>query len=174
MRRRVGPHLPADSIVPLLTMVGGGAIALGAWLPWMSYFAGLYPLRGVIGVNGRLLLTVGIGGVVGGGVLAFRRASWEPRTRRRAKRVIASLGVLVVIAAVWLLAGVRELTRIHASNSMLVPRPGIGLEVVLVGGLLLAGVLLAPDAPAGSVQRRTRLRTTDAANSAAARATHGT
>ena len=130
------------SIAPLLAVMGGAAIAVGAWLPWMSYFAGLYPLRGVIGVNGRVLLAVGVVSVVSGLALARMTAV---SSRRFAKRSIAVLGVLVVIAATWLVIGVRELTRIRASNSMLAPRPGVGLLVVLLGGVLLALVSLAPE-----------------------------
>jgi hypothetical protein len=133
--------------VPLLTIVGGGAISIGAWLPWMSYFAGLYPLRGVIGVNGRVLLAVGIAVVVGGLVLARQQHETVrgARSRRILKRSFAALGALVMVAASWLVVGVRELTRPHASNAMFAPRPGVGLFVVLAGGALLAIVSLLPD-----------------------------
>jgi hypothetical protein len=132
--------------VPLLTILGGGAISIGAWLPWMSYFAGLYPLRGVIGVNGRVLLAVGIAVVLSGLVLARQQfeAMRGVRSRQLLKRSIAALGALVMVAASWLVAGVRELTRPHASNAMVAPRPGVGLFVVLAGGALLALVSLLP------------------------------
>ena len=134
--------IPPRSTAPLLAIVGGGAIAVGAWLPWMSYFAGLYPLRGIIGVNGRLLLGAAVVGVVAGIVLARSRA---PRVRRYTRRGVVALGALVMLAAVWLLIGVRELTRVRAANAMFAPKPGGGLVVVLVGGALLALAAAVPD-----------------------------
>lgn len=129
-------------MAPLLAVAGGGAVAVGAWLPWMSYFAGLIPLRGIIGINGRLLLGAGVVGVAVGISLARDRGR---RSRRAARWGLSVLGIGVVAAAGWLLLGVRELTRIRMANSMLAPRPGVGLLVVLVGGALLALVSVVPD-----------------------------
>ncbi len=52
-RPRVSRRLSAPA---LLIVLGGLGIGIGASLPWMYYFAGLVPLRGVIGLNGRLLM----------------------------------------------------------------------------------------------------------------------
>jgi hypothetical protein len=119
----------------MLALAGGATVVVGTWLPWMSYFAGLVPLRGLIGINGRLLLVAGVLGVVLGSA-----ASWSsaPRVRRLARPASGFIGVGVAAAAVWLLIGVHELTRVHMSNAMLVPRAGIGLFVVLAGGCILA------------------------------------
>ncbi|HXT14163.1 MAG TPA: hypothetical protein VN706_00950 [Gemmatimonadaceae bacterium] len=130
------------SVAPLLAVAGGGAIVLGAWLPWMSYFAGLVPLRGVIGINGRLLLGAGTITLLLAVVMAL---SAKPRVRAFARRSTGVLGVGVAVAAVWLLIGVRELTRVHTSNAMLAPRAGIGLAVVFAGGVVLAFAALVPD-----------------------------
>jgi hypothetical protein len=131
------------SAAPLLAWIGGGAVAGGAWLPWMSYFAGLVPLRGIIGLNGRLLLAVGVaGGLLG---VAMVRSARRPRVRRVARRATAVLGLGTAAAAGWLLLGVRELTRIHQSNAMLAPRPGSGLFVVLAGSSILVLTALVPD-----------------------------
>ncbi len=125
----------ARAIASLLALVGGGAIVVGACLPWMSYFAGLIPLRGIIGLNGRLLCAAGVLGVAAAGPLARARPG---RVRHVTRAGAAALGIAVSAAAVWLLIGVRELTEGRAAHSMLAPKPGIGLVVVFIGGLLLA------------------------------------
>lgn len=118
-----------------LALVGGGIVALGTWLPWMSYYAGLVPLRGLIGINGRLLFAAGVLGVVLGSA-----AGWasEPRVHRIARRAEGFVGLAVAAAAIWLLVGLHQLTRVNTSTAMLAPRAGIGLVVVLVGGCVLA------------------------------------
>jgi hypothetical protein len=137
---------------PLLALAGGGAIALGSWLPWMTYFAGLVPLRGWIGLNGRLLLGAGVIGLVVAVALAPRRGA---RTRGYARRVAALVGLGVVAAAAWLLLGVWDLTRIHAANAMVAPRPGFGLVVVLAGGAMLcASAWPAAKTRLGSVENQ--------------------
>jgi hypothetical protein len=123
------------TLAAMLALAGGATVIVGSWLPWMSYFAGLVPLRGLIGINGRLFLAAGIFGIVLGSAAIWSR---EPRLRRIARPVSGFIGVGVAAAAVWLLIGVHELTRVHMSNAMLVPRAGIGLFVVLVGGCILA------------------------------------
>ena len=76
------------SLAVVLAVAGGGIVIVGTWLPWMSYFAGIVQLRGLIGLNGRLLLVAGMLGVVSGSA-----ASWssEPRVRRIARRASGSI-----------------------------------------------------------------------------------
>jgi hypothetical protein len=125
-----------------LAIAGGAAVALGAWLPWMSYFAGLIPLRGLIGINGRLLLVAGVIGLSLGCALFWTAA---PKARAYARRASGLLGLVVGAASVWLLVGMWQLTRVHSSNAMMAPKPGIGLLVILVGGLLLSVAAVVPD-----------------------------
>jgi hypothetical protein len=122
-------------IAPSMAIIGGAAVVLGAYLPWMSYFAGLVPLRGVIGLYGRLLLGAGIIGVMFGCGLVRKSA---PTVRTYARRGAGLLGLGVATASAWLLIGVWQLTRVHPSNAMLAPRPGAGLLVILLGGCMLS------------------------------------
>ena len=138
-------------IAPLLALAGGGAVALGSWLPWMSYFAGLVPLRGWIGLNGRALLVSGLVAAALG--VALGRAHGA-RSRTAARWATGSLGVAVAAAAGWLLIGVRELTQLKSSNAMLAPRAGIGLVVVLVGGAALLVAAFVADSRALSIGDR--------------------
>jgi hypothetical protein len=140
---------------PLLALIGGGAVAVGSWLPWMTYFAGLVPLRGWIGLNGRLLLAASALGLVVAAALAPRRGT---RTRGYARGVAAVLGVAVVVAAAWLLLGVWQLTHVHGMNAMMAPRPGFGLVVVLAGGAMLcASAWRAKDARLSSLSQHGEL-----------------
>ena len=119
----------------LLIVLAGLAIGIGASLPWMYYFAGLVPLRGVIGLNGRLLLAAGVLCVALGVMLG--RGTWLGLHIVR-RRVTAVLGIVITCVAVWLLIGVGELARARGESAMLALRPGPGLFVVGLGGLLLA------------------------------------
>jgi hypothetical protein len=119
----------------LLIVLSGLDISIGASLPWMYYFAGLVPLRGIIGWNGRLLLAAGVLCVVLGVVLG--RGTWLG-LHIVLRRVTAALGIVIACVAVWLLIGVEELAGARGESAMLALRPGPGLFVVGLGGLLLA------------------------------------
>jgi hypothetical protein len=153
MMRAWRVHRSSFPAAPLLAWIGGGAVGVGAWLPWMSYFAGLVPLRGVIGLYGRLLLAAGVVGLMLGIAMAW---STRPRVRLVARRAAGVLGLAAATAAGWLLLGVWELTRVHRSNAMLAPRPGAGLLVVLLGGGVL--MLAAWVSDRSEMQRRDGLR----------------
>ena len=126
----------------LLIVFSGLGIAIGACLPWMYYFAGLVPLRGVIGLNGRLLLSAGAV-CVALGVMLGRGIRLGPPTLLR--RVTSALGVVITCVAVWLLIGVWELARARGESAMLALRPGPGLFVVGLGGVLLAFTACIPE-----------------------------
>src|SRR5881392_1398495 len=53
-------RLPSEERRFALAAVAGGALlAIGAFLPWLTLYAGLHPQRGVIGLNGRVLAAGG-------------------------------------------------------------------------------------------------------------------
>jgi hypothetical protein len=61
------------------------------------------------------------------------------------RRVTAALGVVITCVAVWLLIGVWELARARGESAMLALRPGPGLFVVGLGGVLLAFTACIPE-----------------------------
>jgi hypothetical protein len=126
----------------LLIVLAGLAIGIGASMPWMYYFAGLVPLRGVIGLNGRLLLAAGAL-CLALGVMLGRGTRLGPH--RVLRRVTAALGLVITCVAVWLLIGVRDLARAPGESAMLALRPGPGLFVVGLGGVLLALAACIPE-----------------------------
>ncbi len=136
------PRALRPDLAPLCAGVGGAVIALGSCLPWMYYFAGLVPLRGLIGLNGRLFFAAGAVSIA----LGLLRSRAVFATRDRWRVFTALIGATVSAGAVWLLIGVWELTRPHGSNAMLAPKPGSGLWVVLFGGVLVAFAAAVPPA----------------------------
>jgi hypothetical protein len=112
---------------------GGALVMLGAWLPWLTLFAGLQRYSGLIGVHGRLLFA--------GGGLAIIASLAMLRSRRRWVRwATVLLGVTLLGFNWWLLIGLNE-TLHHGLGTMLVPRPGPGLFVSSLG---IALVILSP------------------------------
>lgn len=142
------PTNPQERLVAAAAVVGGALIAIGAFLPWLSLYAGLHPLRGVIGLNGRLLVT---GGAVclGAGVRYWRRPT------PGLERGMAVLGWAVTGYAVWLIAQLFITYRELRTNPMLVPRLGPGLFLALAGSLVAgATATIACTATPRSLPRR--------------------
>ncbi|HKT60166.1 MAG TPA: hypothetical protein VJQ46_08955 [Gemmatimonadales bacterium] len=114
-------------------LAGGALVMLGAWLPWLTLFAGLQRYGGLIGAHGRVLFA--------GGALAFVAAAAMLGSGHRWIRGATVLFGLVLLGFdVWLLNGLVETLR-HGVGAMLVPRAGPGLFVASLG---IALVILGP------------------------------
>jgi len=118
------------------TLAGGALVMLGAWLPWLTLFAGLQRYGGLIGAHGRLLFAGGAIAVVAGLAMGRRHPRWLPRAT-------VLFGLVLLGFDLWLLDGLVETLR-HGVGAMLVPRPGpglfvasLGIALVIVGGLEL-------------------------------------
>jgi len=111
----------------------------GALLPWLTMFAGLQVYRGVIGLNGRLILGVGIVLSISG-VIGLARGL-NTRTLRVAGAVAAATALF---GGVLLYRMIEMWRNLSANDAMMIARPGIGLPCVLVGGLLSALALRQP------------------------------
>lgn len=121
--------------VGLAAIAGGSALIAGAWLPWLSLFAGLYPIRGIIGLNGRLIFVAGLAIVVLGAMLLRRDV-------RGASVMLGGAGVLLLALVAFIFVGIRHLTDGAGDQAMLVPQAGIGFWVVLLGAVLTAAAPL--------------------------------
>jgi hypothetical protein len=118
-------------------LLGSALVMLGAWLPWLTMFAGLQRYGGLIGVHGQLLFV--------GGALAFAASIGAVLMRRRwIRSATALLGLTLLAFISWLVAGL--LGMLHRDlNAMLVPRAGPGLFVSLLGAALVSiGPVIAP------------------------------
>jgi hypothetical protein len=117
------------------TIAGGALLAIGAFLPWLTLFAGLHPLPGVIGLNGRVFAAGGAVCLVAG-VRAWLRPAPVIRW------VVALLSGALAGFGVWLIVQLLITYRHLRANPMLVPRLGPGLFIA-VAGALVAGAMAA-------------------------------
>jgi hypothetical protein len=118
-------------------LLGGALVMLGAWLPWLTMFAGFQQYGGLMGVHGRILFA--------GGALAIVTSIGTLLTRRRWIRSgTALLGLTLLGFIGWLLAGLVGMLH-HDLSAMLVPRAGPGLFISLLGAALVSiGPVIAP------------------------------
>src|SRR5437764_10087408 len=125
----------------LAAVVGGVLMAIGAFLPWLTLYAGLHPLRGVIGLNGRFL-------VAGGALCLVAGVRGWLRPTPGVRWVVALLGGAFAGFGVWLI--VQLLITYHhlRANPMLVPRLGPALFIAV------AGATAAGTTPARALGRR--------------------
>jgi hypothetical protein len=124
-------------------LLGGALVMLGAWLPWLTLFAGLQQYGGMIGIHGQLLFAGGALAVIASlGALRWHR-SWI-------RWGTALLGLTLVGFTWWLLAGLVGVLHRDVS-AMLVPRAGPGLFVSSLGAAL---VLIGPAIVLGRDSRR--------------------
>ena len=116
-------------------VIGGTLIVAGAWLPWLTLFAGLHVYRGVIGLNGKLLLAAGLCCVIGGAWVTARGNS-------RVGRSIGVFGFAIGAACAWLIHRMVEMARdLATTDAMVIARPGVGLFLALAGAVLVAASL---------------------------------
>jgi len=113
-------------------IIGGALVGLGAFLPWVTFYAGLVPMSGVIGLYGRLL-------AAGGGVCLLAGAWLWLRPTRWLRRALALFGIGIAAFAIWLTVQLCSTYYGLKSNQMIVPQLGPGLFVALGGALLASG-----------------------------------
>lgn len=99
---------------------------LGAFLPWITFYAGLQKITGFSGANGKALVAAGLALCV----MAVLQWKAPSQTLRLAA---ALLGSLVVAAAVVLLVRANNMLQLQ-SMMMMVPGISYGLYVVMGGG----------------------------------------
>jgi hypothetical protein len=134
--RGPGPAASPQRRVAASVMAGGLLVMLGAWLPWLTMFAGLQRYAGVIGFNGRLLFASGVIAFVGG------LYSWWRSGSELVWGGVTILGLAITGFAGWLLLGLYQMVQ-HGLDAMLIARPGPGLFVVLLGALLITAAPLS-------------------------------
>lgn len=136
----------------LAAVVGGAAIADGAHLPWMSFYGGLKPMRGTIGVNGKAVFACGIVLALAGVVLALR-------PDRRIRIAIGTIGVVCAVYAAYIMIRIQmAVQHISSHDPMMFPKRGPGVFVIAVGGLIAATALLrrrGPSAPSDTAPMET-------------------
>jgi len=120
---------------PIILIAAGGVLTMvGSALPWMSMFAGLRQFPGLLGLNGWVLLVVGL------------TLSLTPLLERRGIRtaplaIVMSIGAMTVV--LYAGSGLLSLTS-DMGHALMVPRVGPGLPVALTGCVVsLAAAVVA-------------------------------
>lgn len=130
---------PTRARLPLtaLGVVAAGLVVVGALAPWLSFFAGLQPIRGTDGPWGLVLAGLGL---AAGAIATVHLFTAHPSSRWLLAG--AGFGVLTIAAplGVMLLAEFRML----AADPLLIARIEPGLGIVLLGGSLLAATSFVP------------------------------
>ncbi|HEX6809761.1 MAG TPA: hypothetical protein VF118_17370 [Gemmatimonadaceae bacterium] len=111
-------------------VLGGGLVATGALLPWITLFAGLQHYSGLIGLYGWLVLGGGVASVAVGVAMYRRPARWLPLGG-------LTIGLTLTIFTGWLVERLFETMR-GVGDAMLVARPGPGLFVAMAGAVLVS------------------------------------
>jgi hypothetical protein len=130
-----------------LTAVAAGALILtGALLPWVEAFAGLLPISGIRGGNGRVLAAAG--------AVVAAAGLWQLARGGQAARWLAGLaGFAAAGFSGYLLIQLVRTVRDLGGDSMVIARPGPGLPVVLAGSLAAFATLLFPPSAQGTLRR---------------------
>lgn len=139
------PPRVRESLIAVVAACGGLVIAAGAFLPWLSLYAGLHPMRGVVGLYGRLVAAAGVVCLVAG-----VRHLLRPSSRLRRAVTVLSWGVAAFAA--WLTGQLFITYHQLQANPMLIPRLGPGLFVVLVGSLVVGITASVAPRPGASIR----------------------
>jgi hypothetical protein len=129
----------------LTAVAGGSAIVAGAIMPWATAFAGLLPISGLAGLNGRVLLGAGIVIAVAGLVHYGRQDA--------VSRWLAGLtGCAALAASGYLLLRLTAILPAVGASSMAMVHAGPGLWVIIAGSALAFCTMFMP----ASAQRELR------------------
>jgi hypothetical protein len=121
-----------------LSGVAAGAIMItGAFLPWVTTFAGLIGIPGVRGSNGRMLAAAGA-------VIALAGIAHAVRGGRWSRWVIGLAGFLATGFSGFLLLQLAAGLRSLSSDSMVAAQAGPGLWVTAAGSALAFATMFLP------------------------------
>jgi hypothetical protein len=121
-----------------LSGVAAGAIMItGAFLPWVTTFAGLIAIPGVRGSNGRMLAAAG-------GVIALAGIVHAVRGGRWSRWLIGLAGFLATGFSGFLLLQLAASLRSLSGDSMVAGQAGPGLWVTAAGSALAFATMFLP------------------------------
>jgi len=131
-----------------LSGVAAGAIMItGAFLPWVTTFAGLIAIPGVRGSNGRMLAAAGAVIALAGIAHALRGGRWS-------RWVIGLAGFLATGFSGFLLLQLAASLRSLSNDSMVAGQAGPGLWVTAAGSALAFATMFLPASAGETVEGR--------------------
>jgi hypothetical protein len=116
------------SLIAFLAVGGGGCAVAGAFLPWLTVYAGLDSYSGVAGTNGRLLAAGGAAAVLLGLVYRLRALT-------TVRYLIGVIGFLLTLFTAYLLAQLLSVYR--QLHGVFLPALGPGVFLATGGALLI-------------------------------------
>ena len=128
-------------------MVPGAVMITGAFLPWVTTFAGLIGIPGVRGGNGRLL-------AAGGAVIALAGLAHLIRGGRWSRWLIGYAGFAATAFSGFLLLQLAASMQALSTDSMVAARSGPGLWVTAAGSALAFATLFFPSSAQRALVRR--------------------
>lgn len=133
-------------VAAVITLAGGAAVITGAFLPWVEVLAGLIPVPGVRGTNGKILAVTGVVIVAAG--------AWQLASGGQAARWLAGLAGFAASAfSGYLLIQLTATMRVLGGESMVAARSGPGLAVTTAGSALAFATLLLPPSSQATFRR---------------------
>lgn len=124
-------------VAGVITVAAGATIVTGAFLPWVEAFAGLVPIPGVRGANGKVLAVIGVV-IAGAGI-------WQLASGSQAARWVTGLAGFAASAfSGYLLIQLTETIRALGGDSMVAAHGGPGLAVTTAGSAAAFATLLLP------------------------------
>jgi hypothetical protein len=137
------------AIAGLTSVAAGAAIIAGAFLPWVEIFAGLMPLSGVRGTNGRILAAAGA-------VIVCVGLYQLVRGGQRARWTAGLAGFAALAFSGYLLIQLTRSMRVLGGDSMVAARGGPGLWVAAAGSLAAFATLFLPPSTQATLRRDTQ------------------
>jgi hypothetical protein len=134
------------AVAGLASVAAGAAVIAGAFLPWVEIFAGLMPLSGVQGTNGRIL-------VAAGAVIVCAGLYQLARGGQRARWTTGLAGFAALAFSGYLLIQLTRSMRVLGGDSMVAARGGPGLWVAAVGSLVAFATLFLPPSSQATLRR---------------------
>ena len=128
-------------------MAAGAIMITGAFLPWVTTFAGLIGIPGVRGSNGRMLAAAGA-------VIALAGIAHAVRGGRWSRWVIGLAGFLATGFSGFLLLQLAASLRSLSTDSMVAGQSGPGLWVTAAGSALAFATMFLPASAQQTVVRR--------------------
>ena len=133
----------------LTCVAGGAAIIAGAFLPWVEVFAGLIPVTGIQGANGRILAAAGAAIAVAGLYQLVRGG-------QRARWAAALAGFAALAFSGYLLIQLSRSMRVLGGDSMVAARGGPGLWIIAAGSLAAFATMFLPPSSQATLRRDTQ------------------
>ncbi|CAN5617468.1 hypothetical protein BH20CHL7_BH20CHL7_08160 [soil metagenome] len=130
--------------VAVLAGVGAAMAVAGSALPWLSLYAGLQPIAGTSGLNGRILMGLGL-------VALALSAAHLLRGGNTTRWLLAITGFAIVAVGGWLGIQMLQAAATTLADPLLVARIEPGLPIAILGGSLVFATVFAP--VAGQVAR---------------------